>query len=103
MTDATSNMTDAPTASSDTKKDKAAAPRAALDAMLAGEAAINPQVNRSLKKARKADKKKARRAARSSLSSGEEGGDYDFGRDFYAGEEGEEVSAAAELSDDDEL
>ncbi|CAM9533048.1 unnamed protein product, partial [Scytosiphon promiscuus] len=85
----TSNMTEA-AAADGSKKDKRAAPRAALDAMLAGEAAINPQVNRSLKKARKADKKKARREIkRASLSPGKEqgsggGGAYDFSRDFYA-------------------
>jgi len=37
-------MTDAAAAAGGTKADKRAAPRAALDAMLAGEAAINPQV-----------------------------------------------------------
>lgn len=42
----TTNMTDvaAAAAGGATKADKKAAPRAALDAMLAGEAAINPQV-----------------------------------------------------------
>ncbi|CAM9717485.1 unnamed protein product [Ectocarpus fasciculatus] len=105
----TSNMTEAVAAPGKDggKNDKRAAPRAALDAMLAGEAAINPQVNRSLKKARKADKKKARREMkRASLSPGKGGeavgGAYDFSRDFYAG--GESAGGGAgELSDDDEL
>lgn len=41
----TSHMTEASAPADGTKKDKKAAPRAALDAMLAGEAAINPQVS----------------------------------------------------------
>lgn len=41
----TSHMTDAAAPEDGAKKDKKAAPRAALDAMLAGEAAINPQVS----------------------------------------------------------
>lgn len=85
-----------------------ATPRAALDAMLATEREINPQVNRSLKKARKADKKKLRRqAAKSATSSpGGGGGDaYDFSRDFYAGGGAARTGSGAEadLSDDDDL
>lgn len=72
---------------------------------------INPQVNRSLKKARKADKKKARRETkRASLSPGKEaggggevGGAYDFSRDFYAGGGEGKGGDGEELSDDDEL
>eukprot|EP00903_Cladosiphon_okamuranus_P013622 g12686.t1 len=102
----TSHMTDAAAPADGTKKDKKAAPRAALDAMLAEEAAINPQVNRSLKKARKADKKKARREIkRASLSPGKdaEGEAYDFSRDFYGGSGGGGRGGDGELSDDDEL
>ncbi|CAM9410696.1 unnamed protein product [Ectocarpus sp. 12 AP-2014] len=106
----TSNMTEAVAAPGNDggKNDKRAAPRAALDAMLAGDAAINPQVNRSLKKARRADKKKARREMkRASLSPGKGGdavgGAYDFSRDFYAGGEQAAGGGAGELSDDDEL
>ncbi|CAB1104014.1 unnamed protein product [Ectocarpus sp. CCAP 1310/34] len=106
----TSNMTEAVAAPGNDggKNDKRAAPRAALDAMLAGDAAINPQVNRSLKKTRKADKKKARREMkRASLSPGKGGeavgGAYDFSRDFYAGGEQAAGGGAGELSDDDEL
>ncbi len=40
----TAHMTDAAAAAAGAKTDKRAAPRVALDAMLAGEAAINPQV-----------------------------------------------------------
>ena len=41
----TSHMTDATAPADGAKKDKKAAPRAALDALLAGEAAIIPQVS----------------------------------------------------------
>lgn len=51
--------------------------------MLAVEAAINPQENRSFKRARKAEKKKARRAAASQQDEA-----YDFSRDFYGEDEG---------------
>lgn len=90
----------------------ASAPRRALEAMLAEERAINPQMKRSLKMARKAEKKKQRRAAaRASLSpspaaaaagSDGTGQEYDFARDFYGGK-APAADASQDLSDDDDL
>ncbi|CAM9323494.1 unnamed protein product [Choristocarpus tenellus] len=87
-------------------------PRQAMDAMLEEERAINPQTNKSLKKAHKAAKKKGRRAAKAEGGTGSseqgsegqngDGDSYSFTRDFYGGS-GVGQGTVGDDDDDDDL